>query len=238
MQPDILKNIFSLFTNSFIELIYPTHCYVCGERLADEKFQFVCQQCFYSMPIAEESSVIINEIAKIHGFDNLHFINAYCLFKSNDDYPFEKLIYALKYNGIKQIGIEFGKILGQLIKNKSYTKYDYIIPVPIHKAKERERGYNQSFYIAKAVAEVLETKLNNKVVKRIKYTDTQTKLDAGERINNVRNIFQVIDRTSINNKNLLIVDDVLTTGSTMNSLAEILLEEGARQVDVATLMRA
>jgi|YNPMSStandDraft_2_1061718.scaffolds.fasta_scaffold03198_5 ComF family protein len=224
--------------NGLQELIFPSHCYVCGEKLTDDYKEFICSRCLYSMPSSEESEQIINDLAQIHGFDNLHFLNAYCLFKSTDEMPFEKLIYSLKYKGVTKIGEFLGKMLGELIRQKSDVIYDYVIPVPIHKAKERERTYNQSHFIAKAVAEVINSKFEPKLVIRKIYTDTQTKLSAKDRLFNVKHIFEVIDKSLLKNTTILIVDDVLTTGSTVNSLAETLLEADARRIDVATLMRA
>lgn len=222
----------------FQELVFPLHCYVCGEKLDLDENEIICNKCLFSMPCSEESEEIINHLAQVHGFDNLHFLNAYCLFKSTNEFPFENLIYGLKYKGITKIGETFGIMLGELIKQKTDTIYDYVIPVPIHKAKERERTYNQSYFIAKAISNVINSNLKTDLVKRKVYTNTQTKLSSKDRIFNVKHIFKVTDKNAIKNRTILLVDDVLTTGSTINSLAETLLEAGARRIDVATLMRA
>ncbi len=219
-------------------LFFPEHCYVCGGKIVGDAEQFACLRCLSSLPLPESSEQTINKLAEIHGFDNLNFINAYCLFSSTDEFPFERLIYALKYRGVKDIGQKFGSMLGEAVKRNSDVGYDYVVPVAIHSAKKRERGYNQSVFIAKAVAEVLESKLELELARRKEYTCSQTKLSVRERIFNVKNIFEIIEAEKIKNKIILIIDDVLTTGSTVNALAGVFLEAGARRVDVAALMRA
>jgi ComF family protein len=220
------------------KLLFPEHCIVCGEKIEGDTWKYVCLRCRTSIPIPESSEQTINKLAELHGFDNLNFINVYCLFSSTEKFPFNKLIYALKYKGVKDIGQKFGEMLGETVKQNSDVKYDYVVPVAIHSAKKRERGYNQSVYIAKAVAEVLGSCLELELARRKEYTTSQTKLSARDRIFNVKDIFEIVQQEKVKNKTILIIDDVLTTGSTVNSLAGAFLEAGARRIDVATLMRA
>jgi len=226
------------FALSGRNLLFPEHCYVCGEKISGDFGQIVCLRCRASMPVPESSEQTINRLAEFHGFDNLNFINVFCLFSTSDEFPFERLIYALKYGGVTKIGQVFGTMLGELVKQNTEVKYDFVVPVPIHPAKKRERGYNQSVYIARAVSEAIGSNLELDIARRKEYTFSQTKLSARDRIFNVKNIFEVVQAEKVKNKVILLVDDVLTTGSTLNSLAGTFLDAGARRIDVAALMRA
>jgi len=114
-------------------------------------------------------------------------------------------------------------------------KIDIIIPVPLHKVKERERGYNQSFYIAKGISENNNLIIDKTSLQRVYYTTTQTKLNLLQRKSNIKNAFLVKDNNNIANKNILLVDDVVTTGSTINECARVLLENGAQKVYVSSI---
>ncbi|MEJ5245516.1 MAG: ComF family protein [Bacteroidota bacterium] len=226
------------FALSGRNLLFPEHCYVCGEKIPGDFGQIVCLRCRASLPVPESREQTINRLAEIHGFDNLNFIDAFCLFSPTDEFPFERLIYALKYGGVTKIGQVFGAMLGELVKQNTGVKYDFVVPVPIHPAKKRERGYNQSVCIARAVSEAIGSNLELDIARRKEYTFSQTKLSARDRIFNVKNIFEVVQTEKVKNKVILLVDDVLTTGSTLNSLAGAFLDAGARRIDVAALMRA
>ena len=142
------------------------------------------------------------------------------------------LIYGLKYTGIYQIGLELGYLLGKQIKS---NRYDIISPVPIHSARKRERGFNQSEAIVEGIIKVKDIHFEKSLLKRKKYTQTQTMLSAEERKRNVSKVFSINDKIDINNKRILLVDDVLTTGSTLNNCATELLKNGARRVDAAVV---
>jgi ComF family protein len=116
--------------------------------------------------------------------------------------------------------------------------YDFIIPIPIHLSKKRERGFNQSFIIASRIADEVGLVLNNNILYRHKYTVTQTILDKNERYKNMKDVFSTKNNEILQNKSVLLIDDVLTTGSTVNSAAEILIKNGASKVGVATIALA
>lgn len=171
------------------------------------------------------------------GSDNLNITHAHVLLKLDENENYLQIIHSFKYSGKSNIGVELGKILGRKIR-KSGEKYDYVIPVPIHTAKKRERGYNQSDYIAEAIAEELGIEALEKAVIRREYTVSQTTLSATERLENMKDVFLVKSPEIIQGKSLLIVDDVLTTGSTINSLAGVLIESGALSCDAASILKS
>jgi len=148
----------------------------------------------------------------------------------------QKLIHQLKYKGAKEIGFELGRHFGsELIDSESYKNIDLIIPVPLHVKREKKRGYNQSEWIARGMVEFLEAKLElNNLVRAIE-TETQTKKTRFERWENVESIFNVNYPEKLENKHVLLVDDVITTGSTLEACANALLKIKGVKVSIATL---
>ncbi len=156
------------------------------------------------------------------------------MFSVAEDDDYLRIIHGLKYNGFMRVGREFGRELGFEIKRRGKEEYGGIVPVPIHHARLRERGFNQSLIIAQAVSEVLDVPLVP-ALKRIKYTTTQTQLSKSERTKNIRNTIVVKKNFATLNGAYLLIDDVLTTGSTMNAAATALLNAGASRVDCGVL---
>lgn len=203
----------SLFSKIFLFLLPPA-CYGCGSLLDD--FLLFCYDCDKKIiPIAthyfKSSGLRIPVIAV-----------------SNYDYPLKKLILAKNYNHINS-----AYALGQIIWEKSVLKnlnFDIIIPIPLHWTRKYRRGYNQTEEIAKAISK-LSGKPVLKALKRIKKTKFQATLNKQGRSDNLKNAFEVRDIKSINNKKILLVDDLMTTGSTFESaVAEIFKRTGTKDI--------
>lgn len=227
---------------SIREFVFPDTCLICNlafER-SSMKNKFVCLNCWNSLKVAPNSDEIKNLMIQNFSADNLNIYQCFALFTSDKDSCFINAIHSLKYQGFYSLGYEFGKYLAKKIINETDVNYDFVFPVPIHHARRRERSYNQSEYIANGICEILKIDQENNILKRKNYTLTQTKLSALERKNNVGKVFYINPKKSdlIKNRIILLVDDVLTTGATMNSCATILLENGAKRVDIAALMKA
>jgi len=231
-----INRLFSLV----MDFIYPPHCVVCSSYIikSENESKFLCKKCLFSFPLAPAPEIITNEIESLIGADDLAVHKFYSLMRSDIENPFFSLIYSMKYHGKLSIGYEAGKLLGKLLLKENCPKYDLIIPVPIHIAKKRERGFNQSDNIARGISEVIDVKWSDEVVSRSKYTLSQTNFDAITRKHNVKNIFQIELPSEIEGKTVLIIDDVLTTGSTINSLADTLLMNKCLRADAATIFRA
>jgi ComF family protein len=224
-----------------LEFAAPEHCFVCDERIDIKPGtkQFICSDCLSSIPLADNPDTLINRLIQNFPGDELAISRVCSLLSVTDDHAWMKLIYKFKYSGLQEIGMELGRQLAKRLKMFDMNDYDYILPVPIHNARRRERGYNQSSIIAAAIAGELNTQTSDRIVKRIKYTESQTALDKTARQYNTRNVFGPgREILLIKNKKVLLVDDVLTTGSTINHCAWFLLESGARQVDAASLVKA
>ncbi|WP_421892017.1 ComF family protein [Marinoscillum sp.] len=146
----------------------------------------------------------------------------------------QKLVHELKYRGQQEVGIMLGEWYGSdLIK--SGWAIDLIIPVPIHKSKLRKRGYNQADCFAEGLSSSMNIPVRTDLVERKKSTVSQTRKSKVERWENVNEIYRVTNSAELQNKNLLVVDDVLTTGATLGELVEVLSESGAAAIYIATI---
>jgi ComF family protein len=143
------------------------------------------------------------------------------------------------YNGIKEIGFELGRIYGLSLKSSGFTKdIDLIIPVPLHPSKKRMRGFNQSEIISMGISEATSLPVDLKSLARTSVSATQTKRSRYERWTNVEGIFHVVDSHALTKHHILLVDDVITTGSTIESCTNELLKIEGVKVSVAALAYA
>jgi ComF family protein len=175
-----------------------------------------------------------NKIAQLFwGRTRVEYATSWLYFRKGSRY--QKLVHFLKYKGLKEIGEEMGKIFGGELENSPFHEADILVPVPLHPRKFRQRGYNQSEWIAKGISESMSIPLLTDNLIREIHTSTQTRKNRFERWRNVEGIFRVKEPSEIFQKHVLIVDDVITTGSTLEAAAEALLQAGAGKVSVATL---
>jgi ComF family protein len=142
-------------------------------------------------------------------------------------------IHSLKYEERARIGFFLGELLGDQLHKKTIQKLDYLIPVPLHPVKFRDRGFNQARWIADGLGKAVQKPVRTKLMKRIKHTISQTTLDKKERLNNMKKAFKI--NRNVTDKNIGIVDDVLTTGSTISSMASILKDAGAKTIVALTV---
>jgi len=236
-----VNRIFYNLYNSLYDFVAPHICLICKDLIKSDKVKrsrYICNKCLDNLTLAPDYLHINNELMVNLGKDNIYIDNAYSLYSTREDKGFLEVIHSLKYYSKRNIGVEFGELLWRKIKMENTVNYDFIIPVPIHIAKKRERGFNQSDFIGKGVSKASTIPMNVKIIKRNRYTVSQTKLHLDERKTNVRDVFVVVTPNEAIGKSFLIVDDVLTTGSTLNSIARILKDAGAARVDIGTLLRA
>ena len=148
----------------------------------------------------------------------------------------QKLIHHLKYHNKQNIGVKLGNLLGGFLSEAPlYQDVDLIIPVPLHAKRERFRGYNQSDLFAKGLSEAMQIQWQKNILVRNQMTDTQTKKSRIDRFKNVENAFSVVQPQAIQNKHILIVDDVLTTGATLEACANQILKIPGTTVSLATI---
>jgi ComF family protein len=218
----------------FIALIYPRRCEACGAALHHRE-QVLCLHCLYQMPRTGYWKETGNNMEKIF-WGKIRLEHVCALFFFNKGSRYRRLLHKLKYKGKKNIGITLGRRLGMELKSASlYQTIDTIIPVPLHPKRQRVRGYNQSEQIAIGIAETTGWKLDTRTVVRRQFTATQTRKTRLNRWHNVAEVFAVKHPGSLQNKHVLLVDDVITTGATIEACAQHLLTIEGCRVSVAAL---
>ena len=224
------------FINQFFDLVFPRSCAACGVSMVMNE-KFICTQCLLELPKTNFHKHKNNPVAQsFWGRVNIEDATAYYFFEKGS--KFKNLIHNIKYKGQKELGLGLGKIFGQELKHTKFGLVDEIIPVPLHYRKKRQRGFNQSERIAKGLAESLCKPLNTKQLYRAKANPTQTNKSRYERWENVEGIFKLKDPESLKGKHILLVDDVLTTGSTIEACAHPILEIEGTQISLAVLAYA
>ncbi|PLX02860.1 MAG: hypothetical protein C0594_11495 [Marinilabiliales bacterium] len=228
-----MNTVFKL-VGDFFSLIYPKYCSICGNSLYKNE-QIVCLKCQLDFPRTRFHDDVENPVFQLFwGRVHLNMATAYCNF--NKDGNFRKLIHQLKYKGRKDVGRFLGSLLGnELIKSEFFESVDCIVPVPLHPKREKQRGYNQSEWIAMGLSESMNKKYDAKNLYRSVANDTQTKKGRIERWENVEDIFKLRNPELFKDKHLLLVDDVVTTGSTLEACASTLLRAEGAKVSIACL---
>lgn len=219
--------------HSILNLFYPRVCAACGESLLKDE-ETVCLKCRYLLPKTGYELNPDNPLAQtFYGRVKFHAITA-CFFFAKSG-KVQHLIHELKYEGNKEAGVFLGRQLGETIKDApSFQGIDYLIPVPLHPKREKQRGYNQSLMIAKGINEVTGIPIGDKYLIRAVNTATQTKKSAEERYKNVKDIFEVRFPEELEGKHVLLIDDVLTTGATLESCAHQLENISGIVISAAT----
>jgi ComF family protein len=161
--------------------------------------------------------------------------HAASLFYFEKDSRYQNILHQLKYKGKQNIGIQLGRIFGYHLCNSNFKTIDAIIPVPLHKKRLRKRGYNQSDMIGIGLSKSMNKPLLNNCVSRVIHTSSQTKKNRYSRWLNVEGIFKIDDPIKLEGKHILVVDDVVTTGSTIESLVMELLKIKKVKISIVTL---
>ena len=201
-----------------IDLFYPRVCAACGNSLLKDETT-VCTTCRFTLPRTGYELHADNPVAQtFYGRVPFHAVTS-CFFFAKSG-RVQHIIHELKYQDNKEAGIFLGQELGKTIKDAPlFQGIDYLIPVPLHPRREKQRGYNQSLLIAQGINEVTGIPIGDKYLIRAVYTTTQTKKSADERHKNVKDIFEVRFPEELEEKHVLLIDDVLTTGATLESCA-------------------
>lgn len=227
----------SLWVN-FINIIYPARCAICHNVVSPKII--LCQDCLKAIelnvaPFCPRCGRGLNRSAcgncKKMAF---HFDRAWSACRYKDIAA--ALIHLLKYKGKREIKNPLIKIITNFIKESRIPMHniDIITPIPLHQAKLREREFNQSLLLSEGIAGVFNIKHSVKNLIRIKNQNTQTKLNVNSRFRNIKGSFKIKNSANFKNKNVLLVDDVLTTGATTSEASRVLKQAGARKVFVLT----
>ena len=232
----VLQTIRTLILD-FINIFYPDYCLFCHNTLYGHE-KYLCLKCSYELPKTDFANHKENPISQLF-WGKLVLENATSVYRFSKNGRIQKVVHAFKYKGKKEVALEFGKHIGIcLAESPHFTDIDIIIPIPLHYKKERKRGYNQSEWLAKGVSDIMKIKVDTRSIVRTVETQTQTKKSKSERWDNVRSVFSVQDAKSLEGKHILLIDDVITTGSTIEACAAALLDVPATRVSVASLAYA
>lgn len=228
INPHRLAMPFLFLGQGLLDLLFPPYCDLCDTRL-DQGVRFICESCL------DEFSTVLHKVDPPSADNPLDGI--YPLYRFNEDV--KQALHILKYSNRPAMGIRLLEARKtDLQRCLGLLDVDIVMPVPLHPRKERERGYNQVSGTAEWLADLLSVKSAVRGLKRIKYTQSQTKLSAAERAVNVKDAFQVNSRLDVARLTCLLVDDVFTTGSTAGACAQILKAAGVRRVYLFTLATA
>lgn len=223
--------------SDFIALIFPNVCASCGKSLFKNE-RTICTYCSYYLPKTNFHFDSNNPVAKIF-WGRVHIHSAAAFYGFNKGSKVQQLIHQLKYKGHKQIGVTIGKWYGhELTYCDDFNTVDTVIPVPLHPKKQKKRGYNQSDYFAEGLAESMNITADLTSLYRAYESDTQTKKSRFNRWQNVETIFEVRNAENLAGKHILLVDDVITTGATLEACAHTLLKVPDVKVSIATIAYA
>lgn len=221
----------------FKHLFYPHVCTGCGsDILANDNL--LCSRCFSQLPFTLYAQYPNNPVEKIFT-GRLPLVAAHAEFYFSKESLIQQLIHQLKYKGNKEIGIYLGEIMGRtMLESNRFNQIDALIPLPLYPDKERKRGYNQAAVICEGMSQVMNVPVYYDVLLRKRFTETQTKKHRAERWENVEGSFTVADEKKIKNKHLLLADDVITTGATLEASGSRLLNISGVKLSIATLTAA
>lgn len=206
----------------------------CGDPLY-KKEENICTHCRFHLPKTNFHLIRENPISKLFwGKVNIETATSFYYFNKGN--KVQNLLHNFKYKGQSELGTHIGKMFGNdLAQSLFYKTVDLIVPIPLHPAKLKRRGYNQSDFLAKGLAESLDIGWDNEVLKRTVATSSQTQKSRFDRWKNVDSIFELNNSEAQANKHILLVDDVVTTGSTLESAANELLKIPGAKVSIATI---
>lgn len=228
-----LKNIVS----SALHLFYPHVCTGCGSDLL-EKDNLLCLECIHNLPHTNFADLPNNPVEK-YFWGRIPITAAYTQFYFSKEFLIQHLIHQLKYRGDTNIGFYLGEIMGKtLLESNRFKSIDTLIPLPLYADKEHKRGYNQAAVICNGMSAIMNVPVLNEAVIRQHATETQTRKHRTERWENVKESFKVIKQHELTGKHLLLVDDVVTTGATLEACGNIILQQPNVKLSIATLAYA
>ncbi len=229
--------LFKTILQDTLHLFYPHTCTGCGSDIL-HKENLLCINCINDLPHTHFAQHANNPVDKI-------FWGRAALNAAHSEFYFSKgsliqhLIHQLKYKGDKNIGFYLGQLMGKNLLNSNRFLYiDAIIPLPLFPHKEHKRGYNQATVISNGISAVMNVAVKNNNVCRKRFTETQTKKHRAERWENVAESFVVNDPCALKEKHILLVDDVITTGATLEACAQAILSIKGVKLSIATLALA
>lgn len=238
MQTSLWLNFKSL-ANSCLHFLYPETCAGCGKELHTNE-RVLCWRCAEQLPFTRFENEIRNPVfMELAGRIKVEFATAILVFKKQG--IVQNMLHGLKYHGRSETGLFLGRITGERLKASSaFNVPDFMIPVPLHPQKEKKRGYNQSLRIAEGISEYFpKMTIEKTLLKKRNVSESQTRKNRAARWENAKESFCLSDtalqETRFAGRHFLIVDDVFTTGATVESCARQILRIPGARVSVITI---
>jgi ComF family protein len=229
-----LKNKLSNYLHGIAQLIYPLQCNGCGSDLVSKE-NLLCLPCLQKLPETNFHSIADNYVEKIF-YGRLPIAAATSLFFFSKDSLLQHLLHQLKYKGNQDIGFYFGKMLGRRFKETNrFNGIDFITPIPLSKKRLQKRGYNQAMALSKGLSEELQIPILDNLTIRKKDNETQTNKSRTERWENMQDCFFVENEKAVEDKSILLVDDVITTGATIEACGASILKISNTKLSIASI---
>lgn len=220
--------------HDLLNLFYPKTCQICEKILVINE-RVVCVNCIHELPVTNFHLDNENMVKKVF-YGRLEIEHATALLLFHKKGSVQKLIHQLKYRGHQEIGIFLGDWMGtDLANTPSFKKIEAVIPVPLHRKKLRSRGFNQVEGFGKAISHALEVPYLDNVLLKKSFSKTQTVKARLARWGNIEETFVLANGTLIQNKHVLLVDDIITTGATLEACAAVIKDAGGVKISVATM---
>lgn len=225
---------FKNIINDFSHLFFPDICAGCGTDTVSRN-ALLCIQCINQLPITNFHLYADNLVEKIFwGRLPVIYASSFCYFTK--DSLIQRLIYQFKYKGNKDVGYFAGKMMGESLKQSGrFNSIDALIPLPLFASKEKRRGYNQSAVLCDGISAITNLPVLADSITRTSYSETQTHKNRIERWQNMEGRFELKDPEAIQNKHILLVDDVITTGATLEACGHEILRADNTQLSILTL---
>lgn len=204
-----------------LHVLYPHLCMGCGSEILMRQ-ELLCHECMHTLPYTGFETLAENPVAKMFA-GRLNMDHAAAIFYFEKQMALQRLLHLLKYKGSKDAGILLGRLCGSRLPETGFANAEGLIPVPLYPKKEAQRGYNQSEVICNGISEITGIPAQTDLVLRIKETESQTRKHRVERWQNMLDGFAATGSEDLQGRHFILVDDVVTTGATMESCAHVLM---------------
>ncbi|MDI6785643.1 MAG: ComF family protein [bacterium] len=238
-----LSKLLNNFYNKLLDFLFPSYCEICNQRLQNEKY--ICQKCLKKVKYinsntcslcGKEFNLPVSSLCKDCKNNKRYFKEARAIGRYEG--VLKDYIHLLKYCNKPYLKVLFPDIVKDYAKWIKNYQFDYIMPIPLHPKKLRKRGYNQAELFAKYLSKAYKIEYYKDNLTRKKETLPQINLDKKERLRNVKSSFIVKYKEKVKDKSILLIDDVYTTGATVNECSKELKESGVKKIIVLTLARS
>lgn len=224
------------YFEDFLSIIYPHNCAACGNDVLG-KSHLLCWNCINSLPLTGFEAQPSNLVSQLFS-GRIPIEMATALLFFSKDSKVQHLIHQVKYKGKKDLGYYLGTLMGNAIQQANWNEIDLIVPVPLNRKKAVKRGFNQAKILADGISKVLQIPVAEVAVVRSKFTETQTRKSRIGRWQNVEDVFELGNTDGLENKRVLLVDDVVTTGATLEACGQILLKIPGLRLSIGALAYA